>query len=691
MIRLAWTGLVVVAFAAPQAQTPVFRASAELVEVHAVVRDRGGAIVRGLTRADFRVAEDGKPQDVEQFLFVDKAVPASNAADRRPPATTSDVATNAQPPDRRLYVIVLDAATVDASRSSVVKRLARQFIEENLGPNDLASVIQLGRTAVNQPFTSDRALLTRALQQFIGHKPPSATLTIAQDMLLRPQNGTQDSQAISRANEARRMLESLKQVCESLGAMRGYRRSLILFSEGVDVDTSDLIGEDKRPLISSGGPIAAYEPAKAAGWVVQAQVDLYSAARRAGVAVYPVDPRGNSMGEDLQMSQASTVAGTSAASATPGLGLINEVQRGQGMLRTLAEQSGGQAVVGTGAFKAGFGSIVDANSAYYVIGFRSSNTARDGTYRQISVSVDRPNLSVVARKGYVAPVETAAASSPAPSAPNALSARMRELLAGSAPGGSLPLRLAGGPVKPQGDRMLIGFVLEIDTSALPFKEEGGLLVNDIELAYVAMDPSAKIVSADRRPGPLRLQPAQRAALAKGLRYAAEFTAPAGRYQVRAAVHETAGDTSGFVLLDVDVPNVTKAALSLGAVFLSSPMSAAPDGVYPTIRTVLPAAPSAVRQFARSDSLVAFVNVFAAGVDRSESIEVVTLALSADGREAFRHAVTKSGADVAPGQGGYGHTVTLPLANFAAGAYTLTFTATSSSGKSASRTATYSVR
>jgi hypothetical protein len=269
---------------------------------------------------------------------------------------------------------------------------------------------------------------------------------------------------------------------------------------------------------------------------------------------------------------------------------------------------------------------------------------------------------------------------------------MRELLGNALPGGGLPLRLAGGPVKPQGDKMLIGFVLEIDTSALPFKEEGGLLVNDIELAYLAIDPSGKMVSGDRRPGPLRLPPAQRALLANGLRYAAEFVAPPGRYQVRAAVHESAGDTSGVVLLDVDVPNLSSAPLSMGAVFLASTTAqSVPEGLYPQLRSVLPAPPSAARQFARSDTLAVFVNVFAAGAGRSESVEVVTLVQGADSREAFRHAVTKSGEDLASAQGGYGHRVSVPLAGLAPGDYSLTLTAKSSSGKSASRTVTYTVR
>ena len=65
---------------APAAQTPqqpatVFRSGTELVLVNVVVRDKNGAVVRGLTRDDFSISEDDKPQTVTSFDFeeLDKA------------------------------------------------------------------------------------------------------------------------------------------------------------------------------------------------------------------------------------------------------------------------------------------------------------------------------------------------------------------------------------------------------------------------------------------------------------------------------------------------------------------------------------------------------------------------------------------------------------------------------------------
>ena len=61
--------------AVPAAQAPqpraVFRANTQLVSVDVIVRDGSGAVVRGLTAADFQVLEDGKPQEIRSFSFAE--------------------------------------------------------------------------------------------------------------------------------------------------------------------------------------------------------------------------------------------------------------------------------------------------------------------------------------------------------------------------------------------------------------------------------------------------------------------------------------------------------------------------------------------------------------------------------------------------------------------------------------------
>ena len=93
--------LLVAAPAAQQTPRPVFRSDVNLVVVDVVVRDRTGAVVRGLTAADFEVREDDKPQQVTSF-DVEEVATAPQPATPSPqlltpgtpaPSTTSATAT----------------------------------------------------------------------------------------------------------------------------------------------------------------------------------------------------------------------------------------------------------------------------------------------------------------------------------------------------------------------------------------------------------------------------------------------------------------------------------------------------------------------------------------------------------------------------------------------------------------------
>ena len=62
-----------------QGPAATFRAGRDLVSIDVVVRDRNGAIVRGLTTDDFEVREDGRTQEILTFTFeqIDERMPAA--------------------------------------------------------------------------------------------------------------------------------------------------------------------------------------------------------------------------------------------------------------------------------------------------------------------------------------------------------------------------------------------------------------------------------------------------------------------------------------------------------------------------------------------------------------------------------------------------------------------------------------
>ena len=61
-------------------------------------------------------------------------------------------------------------------------------------------------------------------------------------------------------------------------------------------------------------------------------------------------------------------------------------------LRTLAENTDGLAIVNTNDLGKGMRRIVDDVSAYYLLGYYSTNTRNDGRYRSIDVKMKPPGL-----------------------------------------------------------------------------------------------------------------------------------------------------------------------------------------------------------------------------------------------------------------------------------------------------------
>ena len=685
MSTLAMIAALGVAAGAFQQQPPVFRSTSALLEVDAVVTDRAGAVVRGLTRDDFILTDNGVPQNVAQFSFVDLPAPSATR-----PAATSDIVSNEQPANGRLYVLVLDGFHIDPSRSTVARKLARQFIDTAMGPNDMAAVIQLGPTPLNQPFTSDKTLLIASIERFIGRQPESATLSIMRDAMLRPQTPgapAEDTESGARANEAQILLQSITQVCQRLGTIQGHRRSVIVFGEGISYDTSDVIGKDQRP--GQAGYLLSFDPAKHAGEVLSAQAAMLEAARRADVALYTVDPRGGTMGDE-EIMQAQTTSGTS---------FTREAQRGQGTLRTFASETGGFAVVGTNGFQKGFARIVQANSSYYVLGYRPASK-QDGAYHRIQVTVKSRDVEIAARRGYFAVADASAATSPVPAAvskespnANAPSPRMRELLTSQLPVGGLGLRLTGGPVRPEGDKVLTALVMELDTHDIHFTESNGQLSDDIEMAFVAVDSAGKIYASNRSMGDLRLPVAQRNVVANGLRYVAEFTLPPGRYQIRAGACESAGASAGSAILDVDTEDVTKRSLSIGSIFIT----AGPDQRMPTtgnfqvLHGLLPGPPTTAREFTSHDTLVAYADISDRGDGSGSADEITTVVKDETGHQVFANTTSHDRTELSPKKQGIGYVSPVPLTTFAPGRYILTIAARTVAGKSTSKSIEFGVK
>ncbi len=703
----------------PQPGPPsvTFQVEVNYVDVDVVVTDEQGNFVSDLAREDFEVFEDGKPQKVEMFSSVEIPIERDDrfALEDRP--IPVDTQSNRTPFSGRLYVVILDDLDVSALRTAQVRKSAKEFVDRYMGANDIAAVIDTsGRTDAAPEFTSNKPRLHAAIDKFVGRRMRSVTIerldNYYQHLLEFQQEQQGDSSDNSqpppssdpgghsrmdptdfeRGYRAIGVLDTLKNTAEFLTSVRGRRKAVLFFSEGIDYPITD----------SFGGHSASD--------VIRATQDAITMAARANVNYYPIDPRGlvgmTNEFMEMQGSGSPEMAG-GPAMRTPGtnaaltgiLGntgvfnaqseLMAELMLSQGSLRELAEQTGGIASVNTNALTTTFERIVQANSRYYVLGYYPPTHPRDGRFHKIEVKVKRPGVRVAARRGYASPRgRTADERKRDEEARRAREARrpngdrtspeLRSVLTSPLQQSGLTFTVQAAPFKNTEKDASVALAIEIDGNRLKYSppNEKGLVTNKIELSLFSLNDGGKALSGTRSELDLTLRPETKQRVdANGVRVNPRINLPPGRYQLRIGARETLGGLTGTVFYDLTVPDFRKEKLMMGGLLLTTASSQQTPSIQPDpiVSKLLPAPATSRREFPRGDLLALYTEIYDnMSARQARTIDVAVRVISEDGKEVYA-----SRDELANGPSGgqkpweiYGYPKQIPLKDLALGRYIL---------------------
>jgi len=660
--------------AAAQQQPPpaaTFQVEVNFVDIDAVVTDARGNPVSDLTKDDFELLDEGKPQEISAFSLVDIPAPSATARAAVTPST-SDVKSNAQPISGRLYVIVLDDLNVAPLRSKIVVNAARQLIERHFAANDIAAITYTsGRTDGAQEFTSDRAALLAAIDKFQGRKLRSSVIEKADyyfqqqvkeleinqsddpDVTGPPQSGTirgpngysditTDPDDFERGHRAQQVLNSLQRLAEVLGGIRGRRKAVVMFSEGIDYPIYDIFGSQAATL------------------VMTATRDAIAAAARANVSFFSVDPRG------LVGMTSETIELNYAADPSLGFdakGLLADMYLSQDSLRTLAEETGGYAAVNSNNITTALSRIVRLNSTYYVLGYYPKDARHDGRFHKIEVRVKRPGLRVSARKGYVSPRpasdqdrlrqerERERGRGKAGSAQT--SNELRAILNQPLQRNGLTLTVQAAPFKGAAREASVALAVEVDASGLNFTEQPNKTFADsVELSLFALDERGGMHGGSFAQFNLALRPdTYKRVRGSIVRLNPRMALPPGRYQLRVGVRESGAGEMGTVFYDLQVPDYNARGLAMSGLLVSDnaarqEFTAQPDDQLAA--GTLPAPATSRRTFRQDDVLSVFTEIYDSNSSRdARRIEVTATLIGEDGVAAFssRESVSGGSADV----------------------------------------------
>jgi VWFA-related protein len=665
LCSIAAMGSLLVAAQQQPAPSATFQVEVNFVDIDAVVTDERGNFIGDLRKEDFELLDDGKPQDIAAFSLVDIPAPTASSRTRDVPAAPSDVKSNAQPISGRLYVIVLDDLNVSPLRSKVVVDAARQLIERHFGPDDMAAITYTsGRTDGAQEFTSERASLLAAIDKFQGRKLRSTVIEKADQYFQQhlkeleinqpdpddpdastgpPQSGTvrgpmgysditTDADDFERGHRAQQVLGALKRLAEVMGGIRGRRKAVVMFSEGIDYPIYDIFGS------------------QAATSVMMATRDAIAAAARANVSFFSVDPRG------LVGMTSETIELNAAADPHLGFdakGLLADMYLSQDSLRTLAEETGGYAAVNSNNISTALGRIVRLNSTYYVLGYYPKEARSDGRFHKIEVRVKRPGLRVSARKGYVSPRPQSAGERERQERERErgrgragdvqTSNEVREILNQPLQRNGLVMTVQAAPFKGAGKQASIALAVELDSAGLQFSPQPNQTFTDgIELAFFALDERGRQQGGTFYQFNLALRPETyeviRGSRGSIVRMNPRMALPPGRYQLRIGVRESGAGEMGSVFHDLVVPDYTARGVTMSGLLVTDQaargqFSAQPDDQLPA--GALPAPATSRRTFTHDDVLSLFAEIYEGTPSRdARRVEVVTTLIGQDGSAVF---------------------------------------------------------
>jgi VWFA-related protein len=598
-------------------QAPQFRSSVDLVHLDVSVLDKNRVPIRGLTRADFTILEDGQPRPVDNFVAVDVPPP--------PPVlpvgswmrtVAADVQTNdiARTPEGRLIVLLLDDVMIPADPAMIAatKRIG-QLALDRLSRGDRMAVVFTAASGGAQNFTSDRARLTRAIDSF---KPGFATHMLGWDAatknLEKPEPNNWEPGVDTDAGYRSGSIRTLEDVARSLAVAPERRKILIFVSTGVMADGGSaggvVLASPGRSMMSRDANIS----------LVKRLPGLFRLMRETNVTMYTIDPSGLGVMEQYLTRVAQSLPGLMHATSMYGAGedwfnlpspprpadLARHVSSvSLDFLKTAASNTGGFAITDTNDFESGLQRLFAENASYYIVGFALPPGRKAGSLHRLEVKVKRPDVQVRTRSGYevpeqpapapasATPVEAADAPPPPPTA----------LLAAPVPKGDLPMRLVVTPL-PSGtnDKRDVAVMLWMDdipgTASQSF---------DVELRAFTMEGGQKL--GERRTG----QTAESKTGNSTFELLARIALPPGRYEIRAAARVEPANLAGSVFGDVLVPEPPKSGLALSGVLLDA-VPAARAGPLDVFKGLLPLVPTSRREFLRGTAVRTMVRVYQAG-------------------------------------------------------------------------------
>jgi VWFA-related protein len=560
----------------PTADDDVVRITTKLVQFDAVVTDKDGNQVKDLTVADFEVLQEGKPQEITNFSYINTESPIQSS-----PKTVIKNGKNVilPPPVRsrpenggRIITFIVDDGNCTASLvgMNAAQNGLKKFVGEQMLPNDLVAIYRTrGGSSLLQQYTSDKSQLARVIKQ-IRWYPPSGSCggyngdffesarvdstgkTSGQGSFESDENrkSRERGEDFTRDNQTVGTVGVINYVVRGLGKISG-RKLVFLLSDGLPVRTRD--GNNRQAF--------------------DALRDLTDAANRASVVFNTIDVRGLfdataiGAGDEVSVRDNPDPAkpnGTDKIVAAR-TAAVNSSRDG---LFYLAEETGGKFYKDQNNLDVPVRRALSLEKGYYLIGYEpAEGTFRSKNYNKIEIKLKRPDLKVSSRTGFLGRTD----ESVAPKKRNGDS-ELYDAIVAPLPKAGLNVRLNAFFVNTPAEGNAVRALVHLNGGEIAFTDEpNGFKKGVFDVVAVTLNEKNEVVDEFNRTHTFKFEAAALALIKQnGVIYTTDVPIKkAGNYNFRLAVRDVNSKMLGSAGQIIQVPDLKKSKLFLSGLTISA--------------------------------------------------------------------------------------------------------------------------
>jgi VWFA-related protein len=575
--------------AAPQ-DDEVIRINSDLVQLDVMVFDKHGNFVNELKPEQFELRVDGRTQTVaffEQLTSGTQAEEARLLAMRggKTRALAPGLSSDDTPSGRATFFFV-DDLHLSADSIARTRKLLQRFIDEELGESDQAAIVSTsGQIGYLQQLTDNKAALRAAVAQINYRARSSRSLDLE-----RPPISEFEALAIARNDTTAINYftdQTLKENPEMYAnrdsaeeAVRARARQILeptaLTTASTLTALQDLVRTSSRLaerkllfFIADGFFLDTSKPG-----LTQKLEGITTAAARSGVVIYTIDARGLTTG----LSDASSKP---TGDRTGRLARINggELSVSQDVLRTLAADTGGRALLNTNALDKALSNTLKETSAYYLIAWKPDRPMDSADkFQRVEISIKgHPELSVRSRRGYFAAPTAVSATKPktkptaGPASPQA--DELRTALGSLYPLLALPTYLSIGYTNTALEGSILTASIQVDTGGFEGTIEQSQTASTVDVVCVVFDSKGKQVSSIKSQVSFPPAKATDGQSPRRTSFSRQFKLTPGLYQVRLAARDNKSGRVGSSTQWLEIPDIAGGDFALAGLMVAESTTA----------------------------------------------------------------------------------------------------------------------